>query len=259
MPRQEALEIVTIPCLADNYAFLLHDGESGATALVDAPEAGPILDALAERGWQLGEIWLTHHHWDHVDAVPELREATGAKVVGAKADAHRLPPLDTALEGGGRFAFAGHEVQVIDVPGHTIGHLAYHLPGASAAFTADSLMALGCGRLFEGTPQQMWASLGRLAALPEETMIHSGHEYAAANARFALTIEPGNEALRARAAGIEAARAENRPTVPSPLALEKATNPFLRAHRPEIKRALGLSGAPDAEVFARIRALKDAF
>ncbi len=259
MPRHSAIEIVTIPCLADNYAFLIHDAESGATALVDAPEAAPIMAELERRSWQLGEIWLTHHHWDHVDAVPDLREATGARVLGAAADAHRLPPLSGTLEAGRAFDFAGHEVRVIDVPGHTIGHVAFYLPDAAAAFTADSLMALGCGRLFEGTPEQMWASLGRLAALPEETMIHSGHEYSAANARFALTIEPGNARLAERARQIESARAEGRPTVPTSLALEKATNPFLRADQPEIRRATGLEQASDAEVFAHLRKLKDAF
>ena len=253
------LEIVTIPCLSDNYAFLLHAADSGETALVDAPEAAPVLAALAERGWALSEIWLTHHHWDHVDGVAELREATGARVLGAAADAHRLPPLNGELAEGRSHRFAGHAVQVLDVPGHTVGHVALYLPQAGAVFTGDSLMALGCGRLFEGTPEQMWASLSKLAALPPGTLVCSGHEYTAANARFALTIEPGNAALQARARSVEAARAAGRPTVPSRLSDELATNPFLRANLPDVKAALGMADSSDTAVFAEIRRRKDAF
>ncbi|MFN3645471.1 MAG: hydroxyacylglutathione hydrolase [Gemmobacter sp.] len=250
-------EIVTVPCLRDNYAYLVRDPASGATCCVDVPEAAPILAALAARGWRLDEIWLTHHHPDHIDGVAALVAATAARVTGAAADAHRLPPLHRAVRRGDRLALGTLAGEVLEVPGHTIGHVAYVLPGA--AFTADSLMALGCGRLFEGTPAQMWDSLQRLAALPEDTLVCSGHEYTDSNARFALTIEPGNPALQARAAAVRAARAEGRPTVPSTLAEERATNPFLRAHLPEIKAALGLAGAPDAAVFAEIRARKDRF
>lgn len=250
-------EIVTVPCLRDNYAYLVRDPASGAVLCVDVPEAAPILAALKARGWGLGEIWLTHHHPDHVDGVADLVAATGARVTGAAADAHRLPPLDRAVRGGERLALGTLAAEVLEVPGHTVGHLAYVLPGA--AFTADSLMALGCGRLFEGTPAQMWDSLQRLAALPGDTLVCSGHEYTESNARFALTIEPGNPALQARAAAVRAARAEGRPTVPTTLAEERATNPFLRAHLPEIKAALGMAGAPDAAVFAEIRARKDRF
>ncbi len=252
-------EIVTLPCLADNYAFLVHAPRGGETALVDAPEAAPVLKALEARGWQLDQIWLTHHHWDHVEATDEIRAATGARVFGAGADAHRLPPLDLALADGDSFAFAGHEVSVMDVSGHTVGHIAYHIADARAAFTGDSLMALGCGRVFEGTFAQMWESLSKLAALPPETRVFSGHEYTAANARFALSVEPDNAALAQRAAQTEAARARGRATVPSSLAQELATNPFLRAGQPGIKRALGMENRPDAEVFAEIRRQKDAF
>jgi hydroxyacylglutathione hydrolase len=252
-------EIVTIPCLQDNYAYLLHDPATGRTALIDAPEAAPIEAALSDRGWQLTDILITHHHWDHVDGVEALRSATGAKVWGAAADAHRLPPLDHALAEGDLVEIGTLEGRVINVSGHTVGHIAYHFPGASAVFTADSLMALGCGRLFEGTPEQMWDSLQKLAALPPETLVCSGHEYTAANARFALTIEPDNAALKSRCNAVDTARAEGRPTVPSSLTEEMATNPFLRAADPGIAAGLDMAGAPPAAVFARIRSLKDAF
>lgn len=253
------LELVTIPCLSDNYAYLLHETGTGETALVDAPEAAPILAALSDRGWRLSEIWITHHHSDHVQAVEALRAATGAKVLGNGADAKRLPPLDREVRAGETFDFAGHDVRVIDVSGHTVGHVAFHVPDAGAAFTADSLMALGCGRLFEGTAPQMWESLQRLAALPDQTLICSGHEYTQSNARFARTIEPGNAALISRSDAIDAARRDGRPTVPSTLGDEKLTNPFLRADLPEVQETLGLSGYASSEVFAEIRLRKDRF
>ncbi|MCE8510206.1 hydroxyacylglutathione hydrolase [Ruegeria pomeroyi] len=253
------LEIVTVPCLSDNYAFLVHDSDSGKTALVDAPEAAPIRAELDRRGWSLDQVWLTHHHWDHVDGLEALLSSGGATVIGAEADAHRLPPLDLAVSEGDRFEFAGATVEVIDVSGHTVGHIAFHLPAAKAVFTADSLMALGCGRLFEGTPDQMWASLSKLAALPDDTLVCSGHEYTQSNARFALTVDPGNAALKTRADEIDQARARGRPTVPSLLSLEKATNPFLRAADPGIQSHLGMQGADPANVFAEIRARKDRF
>ncbi|MDJ0628011.1 MAG: hydroxyacylglutathione hydrolase [Rhodobacter sp.] len=251
------LEIVTVPCLSDNYAFLIHDNASGATALVDAPEAAPIEAELSNRRWRLTHILITHHHGDHVAGVKTLRP--GATVIGNAADASRLPPLDRPVSDGEVFDFAGHDVHVMDVSGHTIGHLAFHIPDATAIFTADSLMALGCGRLFEGTAGQMWESLSKIAALGDETIVCSGHEYTASNARFALTIEPDNPALQARAEATNAAVETGRPTVPSTLAEEKATNPFLRAGLSEVKAAIGMDGRADAEVFAEIRRRKDAF
>ncbi len=253
------LELVTVPCLSDNYAFLLHETGTGETALVDAPEAAPVLAELDRRGWRLSEIWITHHHDDHVGAVDALREATGARVLGNGADAKRLPPLDREVQAGESFDFAGHDVRVIDVSGHTVGHVAFYVADAKAAFTADSLMALGCGRLFEGTAPQMWESLQRLAALPPETLICSGHEYTQSNARFAQTIEPDNPALMSRVEEIDAARAAGRPTVPSTLEAESLTNPFLRADLPELQETLGLSGYAPSEVFAEIRSRKDRF
>ncbi|MDO9527268.1 MAG: hydroxyacylglutathione hydrolase [Gemmobacter sp.] len=251
------LEILTLPCLKDNYAFLAHDPVTGATACVDVPEAKPILTALRDRGWTLTDIFLTHHHGDHIDGVADLVAATGARVTGAKADAHRLPPLDTAVVEGDTLMIGGVTGRVIDVSGHSVGHIAFAFPGA--VFTGDSLMALGCGRLFEGTPAQMWASLSKLAALPQDTLVCSGHEYTASNARFALTIEPDNPDLISRADRITRDRAQNIPTVPSLLSQELATNPFLRAHLPEIKAAVGMPDAADDAVFAEIRARKDRF
>jgi hydroxyacylglutathione hydrolase len=253
------LELVTLPCLADNYAYLLHNAETGQTALIDAPDAAPIQAALAEQGWGLDLILLTHHHWDHIDGVEPLREAFGAKVVGAAVDAHRLPKLDLAVQQGDVIDVIGTKAHVIDVSGHTVGHIAFHLPEISAVFTADSLMALGCGRLFEGTPDQMWQSLRKLRALPADTLVCSGHEYTAGNARFALTVERGNTALQARAAEIAAKRALGEATVPSLLSEEIATNPFLRADLPEVKTAIGMADAGDVAAFAEIRSRKDRF
>ena len=254
-----ALDLVTIPCLTDNYAYLLHDPASGDTALVDAPEAAPVLNALAARGWKLGQIFITHHHSDHIDGVAEIVAATGAAVLGARADAHRLPPLDRALAEGDRVTVGGESGLVLDVFGHTIGHIAFHFAGPGLAFTADSLMAGGCGRLFEGTPEVMWASLAKLTALPGETLICSGHEYTAANLRFAATIEPENPALIARIARVTQARAAGRATVPSRLSDEMATNPFLRAGLAQVKAAVGMADATDGAVFAELRARKNRF
>jgi hydroxyacylglutathione hydrolase len=254
-----ALELVTIPCLQDNYAYLLHDAASGQTAVVDVPEAAPILAALRARGWSLSAILITHHHADHIQGVEELRTATGAMVLGAAADMHRLPRLDLALTEGSSVSIGAEFARVIDVPGHTLGHIAFHFPGSQLAFTADSLMSGGCGRLFEGTPAQMWRSLSKLAALPPETLICSGHEYTASNLRFAATLEPDNTALTSRCAEVAAKRAQSRPTVPVSLRTELETNPFLRASLPALKTAVGLPGADDVTVFAEIRARKDKF
>ena len=254
-----ALEIVTIPCLSDNYAFLAHDRATGATALIDAPEAGPIMDYLDETGWLLSDVFLTHHHPDHVQGLAQILERFPARVIGAAADAKRLPKLDIAVQEGDRVEIGSVEGTVIDVSGHTVGHIALHFPAAKAAFTADSLMALGCGRVFEGTMDQMHESLQKLAALPPDTVIFSGHEYTAANGKFALTIDPENPDLISRVRSVIDARAADEPTVPSTLAEELATNPFLRTHDPAIQAHLGLSGADPAAVFAEIRTRKDNF
>jgi hydroxyacylglutathione hydrolase len=253
------LELVTIPCLKDNYAYLVKGVGPGEVTLIDAPEAAPIIAALEQRGWQLSTILITHHHHDHTDGVDALRARYGAKVAGPAAEVAHLPRLDRALYDGDILGEGDFRAVVIGVPGHTLGHITYHFPNAGLAFTADSLMAGGCGRLFEGTPAQMWASLARLAALPPETLICSGHEYTTSNLRFAATIEPQNPDLASRIRATAAARAQNLPTVPSQLREELATNPFLRAHMPEIKATLGLPTATDATAFAEMRARKDRF
>ena len=254
-----ALTLVTVPCLKDNYAYLIHDAASGRTAVVDVPDAVPIIEALSLRGWPLHDILLTHHHWDHIDGVAALIAATGARVIGAAADAYRLPPLDMALQEGDTVSVGAEVGHVIGVPGHTNGHIAFHFPASSLAFTADSLMAMGCGRLFEGTPVQMFESLQKLANLPPETLICSGHEYTASNMRFALALEPANPDLILRSDRITAARSQGLATVPSRLADELATNPFLRAHTAQMKAALGTPDATSAEAFADLRARKDSF
>lgn len=242
------VELVTIRCLQDNYAYLIH--ANGQTALIDAPEAAPILAELDRRGWALDAILLTHHHGDHIDAVPELVSRTGAEVWGNDADAARLPKLDRSLRAGEATQICGQQVQVIDVPGHTIGHVAYYLPDAGLVFTADSLMAMGCGRLFEGTPDQMWDSLSQLAALPDETLVCSGHDYTSGNGAFGLAVEPDNAVLRER---LNETLAGQRPASPATLAVEKATNPFLRAE------VLAREGETPREAFARLRTEKDNF
>lgn len=254
-----ALELVTIPCLQDNFAYLIRDPASGTVALVDAPEAAPVQAALNKRGWPLHLILLTHHHDDHVHAVPELRAATGAQVWGAAADARRLPPLDRALHDGDMIAVGDKTGTVIDVPGHTRGHIAFHFPASGLAFTADSLMAAGCGRLFEGTADEMWASLQKLAALPADTLICSGHDYLDGNLRFATALEPDNPALILRVRELERMRRDGHLPMPSRLSEELATNPFLRAEAPEMRAAVGMPDAPASQVFAEIRRRKDRF
>lgn len=253
------LDIRTIPCLSDNYAYLAHDPGTGHTALIDAPEAAPILAALAETGWTLTDVLITHHHYDHVDGLAEILAAHPARVVGARADAQRLPPLDLQVAEGDRVTVGSEAGTVIDVSGHTLGHIAFHFPASKAVFTADSLMALGCGRVFEGTKPQMHASLQKLAALPADTVVYSGHEYTAANAKFALTIDPENRDLISRVQEVTEKRASGTPTVPSLLSDELATNPFLRAHDPAVQAHLGMTGANTADVFAEIRTRKDNF
>lgn len=250
---------ITIPCLNDNYAYVIANPETATCILIDAPQAAPILETLAARGLTLTHILITHHHDDHTQAVSEILSHHPARVIGAAADAHRLPPLDQGVADGQTIVIDGLRCQVMDVSGHTIGHIAFYFPDLGHAFTADSLMALGCGRLFEGTPDQMWDSLTRLMALPDDTIICSGHEYTLANAAFAKTIDPDNTDLLNRCAAIQSDRDAGRFTAQVRLGLEKQTNPFLRPHCPNIRAALNMVDAPDVAVFAEIRKRKDNF
>ncbi|MEC9431369.1 MAG: hydroxyacylglutathione hydrolase [Pseudomonadota bacterium] len=253
------LEVTVIPCLDDNYGYLLHETTENVWAVVDVPEAAPLRKAIDAAGGKLDLILITHHHADHIQGVAELVEAYGAKTVGHGADAARLPALDVTVSEGDMVAVGAERARVVDVSGHTIGHIAYCFEGAKKAFTADSLMALGCGRVFEGTYLQMWESLKKLMALSPETQVYSGHNYGAANGRFALSIEPGNAALQARIEGIAAADEAGTPIVPVLLAEELATNPFLRPGAREVQERLGMVGADHGAIFAEVRKRKDEF
>ncbi|MEM7439292.1 MAG: hydroxyacylglutathione hydrolase [Pseudomonadota bacterium] len=253
------LEIVTVPCLSDNYAFLMRCTETDQVAAVDVPDATPIEAALKAQGWSLDHILLTHHHGDHVDGVPDLVKATGASVSGAIRDKDRLPPLDTALDDEETFTFGAQTCRVIDVSGHTINHIAFLFEDAKAAFTGDSLMTWGCGRVFEGTHAQMWNSLQKFGSLPGDTTLYTGHEYTASNAKFAQTIEPDNGDYTARAAEVAELRAKDIATVPSNLGVERQTNPFLRADNADLQYAIGLRDADPADVFSEVRTRKDNF
>ncbi len=254
------LELTPIPCLTDNYAWLWHDTATDTVVVVDVPEAAPVLKVLTERRWQLHHILITHHHADHIAGVEALALATGAKVAGAAADTHRLPPLDHPVAPGDVLPLGMEAAQVLAADGHTLGHVAWYLPGAGLLFSGDSLMSWGCGRLFEGSPAQMFDTLTRLAALPPETQVCSGHEYTASNGRFALSLEPDNLALRDRMDRVMALRTAGHPTLPATLAEEKATNPFLRGHDAALRTALGLSAAAGPlAVFTEARARKDRF
>lgn len=247
--------IEIIPCLKDNYAYLVI--EDGLCAVIDPSEAAPVAAAVESRGLKLTHILNTHHHWDHSGGNRELKEKFGAEVVGPEHDRSRIPAIDTGVDEQTGWQFGRHRVQVLDVPAHTRGAIAYAFAGA--VFTGDTLFAMGCGRLFEGTAAMMLTSLNKIAALPDDTLVYCGHEYTLSNARFAMTLEPDNAALQKRMTEVEAARATDRPTMPSSIGLEKATNPFLRTHSAEIRASIGMAGADDVAVFAEIRRRKDAF
>lgn len=249
-------EIRLVPCLSDNYAVLLHEGDE--TILVDAPEAGPIKAALADTGWTITTVLVTHHHTDHVQAIDAVKGA--AKVIGPKGEADRIDGLDATLSDGQETTIGPFRVKCIETPGHTSGPLSYYFPDAGVAFTADTLFAMGCGRLFEGEPATMWSSLKKLrAALPDDTKIYCGHEYTLTNARYAHQALPEDAAIAERLKVVEAAREKGEPTVPTTMAAEKATNPFMRADDPSVADSLSMAGADPVDVFARLRKGRDQF
>jgi hydroxyacylglutathione hydrolase len=252
-----ALDIRPVPALRDNYVYLLREPRSGAVGAVDPSEAAPVIAALDKLGWSLTHVVNTHHHHDHTGGNLELKTKYKAIVVGPLADRARIPGIDVALGEGDEFHFGQEAARVFDVPGHTRGAVAYWFPESRAVFTGDTLFLMGCGRLFEGTPEQMWRSLSKLRALPPETRIYCGHEYTQANARFALAVEPGNRDLAARAKRVDQARAEGKFTVPGLMGEESATNPFLRADLPALQKTMGT--ADDVATFAAIRKAKDTF
>jgi hydroxyacylglutathione hydrolase len=223
------LEIVRIPVLSDNYIWLAHDSDSGDTVVVDPAVAGPVLAAAAERGWTIGQIWNTHWHPDHVGGNAEIKAATGCHITGPAAEAERITTLDRLVRDGDIVTLGKHMAHVIDVPAHTAGHIAYHMPDDATLFIGDTLFAMGCGRLFEGTAEQMFANMAKLSAMPDETVVYCAHEYTLSNARWAITAEPDNAALAARFAEVRAMRERDEPTVPTSIGAERATNPFLRA------------------------------
>ena len=254
-----ALDVFQFSALSDNYGYLIRCSETGACAVIDTPEAGKILSESKAVGWDIQEIWNTHHHWDHAGGNDEIRAATGASVIAPAAEAATIGHVDREVEHGDMVTLGNQRAKVIDVGGHTLGHIAYWFEDADVAFVGDSLFALGCGRMFEGTPQQMQASLSRLRDLPPQTVIYCAHEYTQANARFALSVDPDNAALQSYAAKVDAKRARGEPTVPTVLAAELEANPFLRWDDPALRAHLGLKAAPDWEVFAEVRRRKDSF
>lgn len=254
------LLIDVFPARSDNYGYLVHDVASGRTAAIDAPEAKPIRDALARRGWRLTDIFITHHHSDHVEAIPPLKREYGAVVTGPRAEAAKILGLDRLVADGDTLALGQTEFVTIEAPGHTLGHVVYYEPEGRHLFSADALFSLGVGKMFEGSPKPMWEGLARLRELPDDTLIYCGHEYTQSNAAFALSVDPKNAALRIRAGEVERLRAQGMSTIPVSLGLEKAANPFLRADQPALARAMRLP--EDAEphvVFAALRRAKDEF
>lgn len=251
------LEIHQFPARSDNYGVLVHDPETGMTASIDAPDAKAVKSALAEKGWQLTHIFTTHHHNDHTEGNAALKSETGCEIIGPRGEAAKIPQIDRQVGEGDSFRFANFDVNVLETPGHTLGHISYVIPEAKVAFVGDTMFAMGCGRVFEGSHEMMWNSLNKLRQLPADTTVYCGHEYTQSNAGFALTIEPDNAALQARAAEVDDLRAQGKPTLPTTIARELKTNPFLRACEPDVKAALGMDGAADWQVFGEIRNRKD--
>jgi hydroxyacylglutathione hydrolase len=251
------LEIHQFPCLSDNFGVLIRAADQGVVASIDAPDAKAVAGALASRGWRLTHILTTHHHGDHTAGNLALKAETGCTIIGPRGEAARVPGIDKQVGEGDTFRLGSFEVRVLETPGHTAGHITYWIPSAKVAFVGDTLFAIGCGRVIEGNAQVMWQSLQKLMALPKETAIYCGHEYTQANARFALTIEPENVSLQKRAKEVDALRAAGKATLPTTIALELETNPFLRPEVPAIQQRLGMVGKPLWQIFGEIRERKN--
>lgn len=252
-------EIHLFRCLKDNYGVLLHDPDDGATAAIDAPEAQPVEEALSQTGWRLTDILVTHHHSDHTGGIADLKKRHVCRVIAPRKEAARIPGVDVTIREGDFVTVGSMVGRVLETPGHTAGHVSYWFKSEKLVFVGDTLFSIGCGRVLEGTPEMMWQSLVKLRNLPLDTKIYCGHEYTAANVHFALTIEPQNAALRARAEEVVRLCGAGRPTIPTTIASEKVANPFLRADLPSLAASLDMSGATPAQVFAVIRARKDRF
>jgi hydroxyacylglutathione hydrolase len=255
MPAQTYL----FACLKDNFGVLVHDPATGATAAIDAPEAAPVDAALGATGWRLSDILVTHHHADHTGGIAELKARHRCRVTAPRSEAARIPAVDATVSEGDSVKVGSLAARVLETPGHTAGHISYVFDADKLAFVGDTLFSIGCGRVIEGTPEMMWASLLKLRALPDDTRIYCGHEYTEANIRFALTIEPDNKDLRARADEAKRQVAAGQPTIPTTMAAEKRENVFLRADVPAVAAAVGLAGKPAAQVFAEVRARKNRF
>ena len=258
-----AIDIELFTARDDNFGVLVHDSAANITISIDAPEEAAINTALSSKGWKLDYILTTHKHIDHVEANVALKTAFGCTIIGPEGDKELIPGIDQTVKGGDSLKLGNGknllDIQVIDTPGHTNACITFYIPAASAVFTADSLFSLGCGRIFDGTPEMMWASMQRLMALPHKTKIYCGHEYTASNARFALSVDGNNADLQARAGQIKLLRDQGKPTLPVTLAQELATNPFLRPNDPAIRAHLGMENATDAEVFTELRSRKNTF
>jgi len=254
-----AAQTYLFPCLKDNYGVLLHDPETGATASIDAPEAAPVEAALAKTGWRLTDILVTHHHADHTAGVAALKQHHKCRVVAPRNETQRIADVDEKVSEGDVVRVGALQGRVIDTPGHTAGHISYFFPADKLAFVGDTLFSIGCGRVIEGNPEMMWQSLLKLRNLPDDTRFYCGHEYTAANIRFAKTIEPANKPLAARADEVTELVAAGKPTIPATIGAEKAENPFLRADVPEVAKEVGLAGSPAWKVFAEIRERKNRF
>ncbi len=252
-----AAEIRTFPCLSDNFGYLIHDPVTKATASIDAPEAGPIIKALEREGWTLTDILITHHHHDHVGGVAELKQKYGCRVVAPHDKTTKIANVDLRTAHGDVVKVGELLARVLETPGHTLDHVSYVFDNDKALFAADTLFSIGCGRVFEGNHPMMWESLLKLRALPDDFMLYCGHEYTASNVKFALTVEPDNPALQARAAQVTKLRAENKPTIPVLLGEEKKANVFLRADDPAVAAKLHMKGAAAADVFAELRERKN--